>query len=612
MPRCGRGKKPVGRTTWKDSLPDGFRNHPSQTAREEESRSIETVRTPSRNRESHKTEKSRVGDNFKKPTRPLDEKYVLSDTEDAGKPALVKETPDSETHLEKSNKKSQNLKDEVTDRGGDHPRGPSRLRSTHSQRNTNTANKCKPNKQTIRRNLHFKETQLRIKLQGAMTELVRISQEDRSSTSKLYNPIVDGIAEEIKKTAAREGEGDIFQFQRLNSGSYFERLKVDTTDEYDFMFCIRIHGEDEVVVELDEVEPSLGMVAVKPKNNSTSLASYLTPDGYLSPKKLLNRFRGLVERAVNSLRKAEAGIFKGLDVELEEEKDGCPAVTLVVSKEQEGTHISIDLVLALELPKPWPRCTEGWGYGVTGWLTERQIRAMERTVLHTVAKSAPYDKDPGGHKLWRLSFSQVEMDLFKSDMLNPTDSGNHATTCRKDCLRCLKYIKLQVIPINVVGTDSGFASYHLKTVLLHAIAKRPEVNFWEKENLVTCLVYLIDELVLCIDNRHLPHFFIPGYNLFNPAVFKGLEHLDIVREQYLHVREDLIERRLPQIFNVSRSSIQHNKSTQGIKHISNRKLTPKPQDGDSYNTACIVTCLCIVIMFLIGKTMYLSKLNRFW
>ncbi|XP_066287266.1 cyclic GMP-AMP synthase-like isoform X2 [Branchiostoma lanceolatum] len=549
MPRCGLKKTPAGGAIWKSGLPAGYRKHPSQTAREEES-SKETARTPSEKTKSPKTEERHSEGNSEKTYGPVGEKYLSGGAEDESK-AVVKETSDAETENDKI-RDSQNPKDEETD-SGDRRRGSSRSSSARSQRNTNTASMCKPNKQAIRRSA---EQCLRIGLQKAMSNVVRISQEDRSDTSKIYNPIIDGIAEEIKKAAKNEGESDIFQFQRLNSGSYFERLKVDTTDEYDIMFCI--YGKVVEDLELAEMEPSLGMVAVKlPENNKSSFRNYATPDGFLSPQTLLNRFRGLVEEAVSTLKRAEAGSpFKGLDVELEEQKDGCPAVTLIVSKEE--IQISIDLVLALELPKPWPQCTKGWEGCVKHWLTQSEIRAVRRTALHAVAKSAP--DDPAG-VLWRLSFSQTEKDLFTGHILNPTDNGNHATTCRKDCLRCMKYIKLQSMLLEVIGPDCGFASYHLKTVLLHAIANRPDG--WEKENLVTCLVYVIDELVSFIDERHLPHFFIPEYNLFNPAVFKGQEHLDIVKEQYLRVRRQLIQGRLPQTLNVPlrRSSTRGTKQT---------------------------------------------------
>ncbi|XP_035689970.1 cyclic GMP-AMP synthase-like [Branchiostoma floridae] len=378
------------------------------------------------------------------------------------------------------------------------------------------------------------------KLKKAIDNLVRVPQTDRSETAKIYNPIVRGILEEIKKIAVTEGESDIFRLQQLNSGSYFENLKVDTTNEFDFMFCI--YGEKLVV---QETEPDIGMVAVKLlKSSNSSLRKYLTPDGFLSPKKLLSRFRSLVERAVDTLSRAGAeSPFRGLQFELTPQKDGCPAVTLMVAKKR--LQISIDLVLALVAPPPWPKCTKEWKNGVTLWPNSRDIRKIKKNELHLVAKAAPPGKDPGGNKLWRLSFSQAEKDIFSGKIINPTDASHHAKTCRKDCLRCLKYIKLQLT--GGVARDVDFASYHLKTVLLHAIVKQP--NGWENDNLVTCIVYVIDELVQCIIKRHLPHFFIPGYNLFDPAVFRGLRHLDAVKNHFLRVKEDLMNGRLPEELN---------------------------------------------------------------
>ncbi|KAI8507591.1 hypothetical protein Bbelb_149710 [Branchiostoma belcheri] len=345
------------------------------------------------------------------------------------------------------------------------------------------------NKQTIRR----QSTRFKTKLKKGNSRSCAGSSEDKSETAKIYNPIVNCILEEIKKMAVDEGEDDIFRLRQLNSGSYFENLKVDTTNEFDFMFCI--YGQK---LTLEETEPSLGMVAVKTSEEK----QVITPQLLNSRRKLLNRFRGLVEQTIETLSAAGADSpFKDLEFKLMRQKDGCPAVTLNVAKKR--LQMSIDLVFALE------------------------------------------DKDPDGEKLWRLSFSQTEKDIFngRGQILSPTDASNHATLCRKDCLRCLKYIKYKLQLTGGVSRDVDFASYHLKTVLLHAIVKRPDG--WENENVVTCLVYVIDVLVSSIETRHLPHFFIPGYNLFEPAIFKGLEHLDTVKDQFLRVKEDLVNERLP-------------------------------------------------------------------
>ncbi|XP_019625270.1 PREDICTED: cyclic GMP-AMP synthase-like, partial [Branchiostoma belcheri] len=412
-------------------------------------------------------------------------------------------------------------------------------KSARPQKSAPPTTTSKPNKQTIRRQ-STRETSFKTKLKKAIANLVRVPSDDKSETAKIYNPIVNCILEEIKKMAVDEGEDDIFRLRQLNSGSYFENLKVDTTNEFDFMFCI--YGQK---LTLEETEPSLGMVAVKlPRKNKSSLRNYLTPDGYLSPKKLLNRFRGLVEQTIETLSAAGADSpFKDLEFKLMRQKDGCPAVTLNVAKKR--LQMSIDLVFALEVPTPWPKCTKGWNQSVTHWPDSRDIRAIKRNELHLVAKAAPHDKDPDGEKLWRLSFSQAEKEIFngRGQILSPTDASNHATLCRKDCLRCLKYIKYKLQLTGGVSRDVDFASYHLKTVLLHAIVKRPDG--WENENLVTCLVCVIDVLVSSIETRHLPHFFIPGYNLFEPAIFKGLEHLDTVKDQFLRVKEDLVNERLP-------------------------------------------------------------------
>lgn len=71
------------------------------------------------------------------------------------------------------------------------------------------------------------------------------------------------------------------------------------------------------------------------------------------------------------------------DVTLERKKMGCPAVTLLVK--ENGKHISIDLVLGLEVHSSWPNFT-GDGFNIDSWLSKKVKTDQKRKPFYLVPK----------------------------------------------------------------------------------------------------------------------------------------------------------------------------------------------------------------------------------
>lgn len=95
---------------------------------------------------------------------------------------------------------------------------------------------------------------------------------------------------------------------------------------------------------------------------------------------------------------------------------------------------------------------------------------------------------------WRLSFSVAENKL-----------GQSVSPVQRHVLVLLKMIKKAYIPELI-------SSYLLKNLLFWEIEKQ-EPSFWSEANSAKCLLFMLDRLQKCLEERCLPHYIIPQSNL---------------------------------------------------------------------------------------------------
>lgn len=62
---------------------------------------------------------------------------------------------------------------------------------------------------------------------------------------------------------------------------------------------------------------------------------------------------------------------------------GCPAVTLLIN--EKGKHISVDLVLSLEVRSSWPSFTQD-GFNIDNWLGRKVKMEQKRKPFYLVPK----------------------------------------------------------------------------------------------------------------------------------------------------------------------------------------------------------------------------------
>ena len=107
---------------------------------------------------------------------------------------------------------------------------------------------------------------------------------------------------------------------------------------------------------------------------------------------------------------------------------------------------------------------------------------------------------------FRFSFSEAELILFKT-----------LTRDQRKCFIAFKAVMKHIIYklVNKTRDEIKLNSYCLKTIFLWACETIP-ANYWQATNgWSMCLLYLIDQLLSCLERGNLPGYFIPESNLLD-------------------------------------------------------------------------------------------------
>ena len=119
--------------------------------------------------------------------------------------------------------------------------------------------------------------------------------------------------------------------------------------------------------------------------------------------------------------------------------------------------------------------------------------------VHVAHKDFKYDE-----LQWRISFSRAEVILIRSCI--PT---------QQIVYHMLRYfLKQQLLQKELSKSDEILCGYHIKTLLLWSCEKR-SLDWWESNSVINICSDLLQELKLGLENRHLEHYFIPEWNLFD-------------------------------------------------------------------------------------------------
>ncbi|XP_056092939.1 cyclic GMP-AMP synthase [Rhinichthys klamathensis goyatoka] len=350
------------------------------------------------------------------------------------------------------------------------------------------------------------------KVLKATIEKLKIKKFERSNASSCVNDITDKVIAHLKQNTTW-----CTDIERLRTGSYYENLKICEPDEFDVMLTIPVERVD--LEQFDEAG-AFYSVALKRHPNRHPLDIFLNEDKTIQASKMLSEFRDAVKEAVEKLR------YK---IVIQRKKARCPAVTLEVI--ENGKTISIDFVLGLKVHRAsWPDFTKD-GFKIDNWLGKKEKADMKRQPFYLVPKYVGKgDAEHDGvvaKDAWRISFSHVEKEILQRHGHSKTCcEAVGEKCCRKECLKLLKYLLQQLKEDDSKSNKmSNFCSYHAKTTLLHACAKRGNDSEWAYSQLADCFQELLEDFVKHLRGRHLPNFFIPSHNLLHQATPSSCDFL---------------------------------------------------------------------------------------
>ena len=127
--------------------------------------------------------------------------------------------------------------------------------------------------------------------------------------------LVDEIAEKIGR------KDRLFKNFVIPSGSFYEDLKVERPDEFDFMICLKKLSKPGVCVKKDiplRPVPDPGYVHVQVAKQADRWRHYISRRGNLRPDVLLQQFKHLIEEAMNNRKRwsQEKIVESSVEVEL--------------------------------------------------------------------------------------------------------------------------------------------------------------------------------------------------------------------------------------------------------------------------------------------------------
>ena len=326
------------------------------------------------------------------------------------------------------------------------------------------------------------------------------------------------LVEEISKYIGRKDP--LFKNFVIPSGSYFEDLKVQGPDEFDFMFCLE-HLSKPGVCEVKDIPlrpvPDPGYVDVQVASESVRRAyrkeRYISNRGNLKSEVLLRRFKELIEKALKRRkRRSREKIDEDVQVELRK-----IPVTFRVrwnGSKYSNYEIAVDLTLCIKMSGEWPTASDIRRRLYRGHPGYEAFREAVRKGYHLVASTIG---ESGKHRpCWRLSFSVAEGIVLKSIFKNPR-------LVHKVTLKVLKVLRkkheddlclyeAESVSYNVKW---AFHSYVLKTMLLHEWCEFPEDSFWMNNKLGERVRGILERIQNSLKEKDIRSFWVPNFKLFN-------------------------------------------------------------------------------------------------
>ncbi|KAM8840077.1 cyclic GMP-AMP synthase [Spinachia spinachia] len=310
--------------------------------------------------------------------------------------------------------------------------------------------------------------------------------------------MVNDFRDNLLKFLKLNSEQPFQSAEFLNSGSYFEKVKIKSADEFDMMLKLRV-TQRPITTKLDD--GLFYQIHLAGPTQSPIRAFVLENGRTISSSKILSEMYRLVRKFLKTYRVPESDFLWMVKGKL----TYSPAVTLSLCKNKicSDELISVDLVPALECD-------------IATTLLRNTKNGLSSFRIY---KQKEHRNNNSKKKSWRISFSHIEKNLIRSHGNKKTCCESNITKCcRKSCFMLLKSL-IEGLKLRFPKELDQLCSYHGKTVFLRTMSIRFDDAKWTPQQLPVCFLYLLSAMESHARTGLLPHFFVPNCNLFSPTVF---------------------------------------------------------------------------------------------
>merc|ERR1711915_20183 len=313
----------------------------------------------------------------------------------------------------------------------------------------------------------------------------------------------------MKKTSP---EFDDLYRETYWGGSFFDGLKVGSTEqEFDLNIVFKWKGTygEIKAVGADSKKKNFAFIEVKksPLTNSEEKITFEKDENkFLSPVKMFNLLKKAVDRVLTKMSLTLD--YQGHEYRITRQ-EFAPVTLKVVGN---GMSFEVDLVPSIKYNFDVLQGNNLLIKHVSDLCDEFGVSTETRNFMAISLHSADKEK-------FELDFHDVERKIL-------FDRG-----CVKKVIKLLKYLRdLKGGPMLKLW------SHLLKTSVIHLVMKKPK-SYWNNENLVTCFIDSLRNLLQLLTERSVTDVFFPEVNLMdrikNPQVIKDIVgQLDRILKRY--------------------------------------------------------------------------------
>ncbi|NWI24157.1 CGAS synthase, partial [Sula dactylatra] len=289
---------------------------------------------------------------------------------------------------------------------------------------------------------------------------------------------------------------------------YFPTLQISEPNEFDIMLVIPVTR-----LHLEESDDTGAYYYLTFKRNPKEkyLLKYLDEDGKLSGFKMLQALREIIKQEVKNIKskgnsltyvrktKMIAAVLKNRGLSYvnhccqkhyQKNKNKCFRTVTLAETNSRAYYLLKEMETNRE---------DFFFYSKPEWLCSKTNNKEQKFKGNT----------------WRLSFSHIEKAMMNNHGNGKTCcESDGLKCCRKGCLKLMKYLLEQLKMKHTKELDK-ISSYHVKTAFFHSCVMWPKDTDWHLGDLDHCFQKYLGYFLGCLEKSHLPHFFIPQYNLLS-------------------------------------------------------------------------------------------------